>query len=102
MPQHANPRIARHDALRTPPRFVSSVDDGHLSRVLRVADPHAAAIVDRNPTRAGRGIEHGVQKRPVGNRVAAVAHRLSLAVWRRNGAAIEMIASNDDRRRYLA
>src|SRR5437667_288895 len=74
----------------------------YATMLINGRDPTVAAMVDRSPTRAGRGIEHGVQKRPVGNRVAAVAHRLSLAVRRRNGAAIEMIASNDDRRRYLA
>src|SRR5258707_592317 len=102
MTQHADPRIARHDALRPPPRIVGPVDHGHLPRVLRIADPHAAAIVYRTPTRPGRGIQHGVQKGPIGNGVATVAHGLGLAVRRGDGAAIEMIAADYDRRGDLA
>ena len=49
-----------------------------------------------------RGVEQGVEQRPVGDRVAAVLHALGLAVGRGDAAAVEMVAADDDRRRDFA
>ena len=43
-----------------------------------------------------------VQERPVGDGVRAVLHRLGLAVGRRDRAAVEVVAADDDRRGDLA
>ena len=61
----------------------------------------AAAVVDRDPGRAACGIEERVEERPVGHRIRAVAHRLGLAVGARDGAGIEVVSSDDDRRLEL-
>ena len=76
-----------------------AVGDDHHAGVQRVADADAAAVVHRHPGRAGRGVQQGVQQRPVGDRVAAVAHAFGLAVGRRHRAGVEVIAADDDRRR---
>ena len=79
-----------------------AVGDGHLSGVLRVADAHAAAVVNRHPRRAARGVQQRVQQRPVGDGVAAVLHRFGLAEGRGDRAAVEMVAAHHDRRLELA
>ena len=48
------------------------------------------------------GVEQGVEQGPVADRVAAVLHRLGLAVGRGDRAAVEMVAADDDRRRDFA
>jgi hypothetical protein len=68
-----------------------------LARVDRAADADAAAVVERHPGSAGRRVEQRVQQRPVGDRVGAVLHRLGLAVRRRHGAGVEVVAADHDR-----
>src|SRR6185437_9374805 len=79
-----------------------AVADDHHARVLRVAYADAAAVVDRDPGSAARRAEQRVEERPVGHRVAAVAHRLGLAVRARDGARIEVVAADHDGRLELA
>ena len=68
----------------------------------RVADPDAAAVVDADPGRARRDVDERVQDRPVRDRVRPVAHRLGLAIRRRDRAGVEVVAADHDRRRHLA
>ena len=68
----------------------------------RVADPDAAAVMHAHPRRTRCDIEQGVQDRPVGDRIGAVAHRLGLAVRRGDGARIEVVAPDHDGRFDLA
>ena len=75
-----------------------AVGDDHHAGVQRVADADAAAMVHRHPGGAARRIEQRIQDRPVGNRVAAVAHAFGLAIRRRHRAGVEMIAADHDRR----
>src|SRR5450432_3277543 len=56
----------------------------------------------RHPARPPPDVEQRVQNRPVGDRIAAVAHRLRLAEGRCDRARIEMIAADHDRRGELA
>src|SRR6187455_1080178 len=79
-----------------------AVADDHHTRVLRIADAHTAAVVDRYPGRAARGVQERVEHRPVGDRVGAVAHRFGLAVGARDRAGVEMISADYDRRLELA
>ena len=67
----------------------------------RVADAHAAAVVHRHPRRAGDGVEKGVEDRPVGDRIRAVAHGLRLTIRRCDGAGVEVVPSDHDRRLHL-
>ncbi len=53
-------------------------------------------MVEAHPRRAARGVEHDVQKRPVGDGVTAVQHALRLAIGARDGAAVQVIAADDD------
>src|ERR1700683_2492448 len=91
-------RISREHALDAPGHLVATISNGDLSGVQRVANAHAAAVVNRNPRRSGGRVQQSIQQRPIGDRVRAVLHALSLAKRRRHRAAIEMIAANHDRR----
>ena len=90
--------IAGEHALQLLVGFARAVGDDDHACVQRVADADAAAMMNRNPGGAGRGVEQRVQHRPVGNRVAAVAHAFGLAVGRRHRPGVEMVAADDDRR----
>ena len=79
-------------------RLAGAVGDDHHAGVQRVADADAAAVMHRHPGGAGRGVEQRVQDRPVGDRVAAVAHAFGLAVGRGDRSGVEMIAADHDRR----
>ena len=55
-----------------------------------------------NPGSAGGCVHERVEQSPVGDRIAAVDHSFGFAKRRRNGAGIEVVAANDDRRFDLA
>ena len=95
---HARPGVRREDALETRGGRIRAVRDDDHARVHRIADPDSAAMVDRDPRRAGGRVQHRVQERPVRDRVAAVAHRLRLAVRRGDRPAVEVVATDHDRR----
>src|SRR3546814_4447765 len=65
--------------------------------MLRIAHADPAAMMERHPGRAARGVEQRVEERPVADRVAAVLHRLGFAVGRGDRARIEMVAADDDK-----
>ncbi len=67
-----------------------------------ITDADAAAVVDADDVRARRAVQQGVQDRPVGDRVGAVAHRLRLAVRLGDAPGVEVVAGDDDRRRDFA
>src|SRR5258708_1917075 len=48
---------------------VAAVADNDQARVLRVPHADAAAVVNRYPRSARSGLAHGVEQRPVGNRI---------------------------------
>src|SRR5688572_23734008 len=56
--------------------------------------------MDRDPRRTARRVEQGVEDRPVGDGIAAVAHAFGLAVGRGDRSGIEVIATDDDRGTY--
>ena len=64
----------------------------------RVANPDAAAMMKRNPTRAARRVQQRIENRPVSNCIRAVFHCFGLAKWRSDRAGVEMIAADRDRR----
>ena len=80
MADDTHPGIRRQDAFQLPGRDLCPVGDGNHSGVLAVADPDSAAVMDRDPRRAGGRVDEGVEERPVGDGVRAVGHRLGLAV----------------------
>ena len=49
-------------------------------RQVEFADPHTAAVVERDPRGPAHGVQERVQYGPVGDGVAAVLHALRLAV----------------------
>ncbi len=57
----------------------------------------AAAVMQRNPCCARSRIEKRVQERPVGHGIRTILHGLCFAVGRGDRAAIEMVATDDDR-----
>ena len=74
----------------------------HLAGVNRAPDADSTAVVDRHPGRSRRGVEQGVEERPVGDGVGPVAHPLRLAVRRCHRAGVEVIPADDDRRLEVA
>ena len=76
----AHSRIAREHALEATRRCFRSVRDDDHAGMLRIADADAAAIMNRNPGRAGRGVDERIQQRPIRDRVAAVDHPFGLAI----------------------
>ena len=60
-------------------------NDDHAG-VLRIADTNAAAMVERNPSCTAGTVEQGIQQRPIGNGIGAVAHRLGFPIGTGDGA----------------
>src|SRR6266852_2258366 len=96
MPNHAHARIGRQHALDALGHHVGAVGDRDLPSVQRVADAHAAAVVDRDPRRARRSIHQRIQQRPVGHRVRAIFHAFGFAKRRSHRATIQVIAPKHD------
>ena len=96
------PGIAREDALEPCRGLGRAVGDDDHAGVQAVADADAAAVVEADPGRARGRVDQGVEDRPVGDGVGAVAHGLGLAVRAGHRAGVEVIAADDDRRRHLA
>ena len=80
MAHHAGRRIVGEYALEPPRRIIAAVADDHHSGVLRIAHPDAAAVMQADPCRAARGVQEGVEQRPIGDRIAAVEHRFRFAI----------------------
>src|SRR5918998_1424219 len=62
-----------------------------------LADPAPPAVVDRYPARPARGVEEGVEDRPVGYGVGSVPHSLGLAVGGGDAPGIQVVAPYDYR-----
>ena len=95
-------RVVPKHPLDTARSLRGSVGDNHHAGMLRIADPDAAAVMQRDPRRPAGTVEQRIEQRPVGHRIRAVAHRFGFAVRARNRAAVEMIAADDDRRLQFA
>src|SRR6185312_9535058 len=61
----SNPRIVGEDALDTFGHQIGTVGNRHLTGMLRVADANTAAVVNRDPTCATRGIEKRIEEGPI-------------------------------------
>src|SRR5215469_5553498 len=92
----ADAGIVRKNAFNARGHFLGAVSDSDLSSMYGVTDADAAAIVNGNPACAAGSVEHGVEHRPVGDRVGSVAHTFGFAIGRSDGAAVEMVAADDD------
>ena len=66
--------------------------------MLREAHAHATAMVQRNPCRARCSVEQRVEQRPVRHGIRAITHGFRLAVGAGDGATIEVVAADHDRR----
>jgi hypothetical protein len=100
--EDARAGIGRQHALEPLGHLGRTVGHNDHARVDRVSDPDAAAMVDADPGRAGGHVQQGVQDRPVGDRVGAVLHGFRLAVRRRDGAGVEVVAPDHDRGRHAS
>src|SRR6185312_10146281 len=80
---------------------IGAVTDDDYAGVLRISHANSAAVMNRHPRGAARGVEKGIEQRPVRDGVGAVAHRFGLAIRARDGAGVEVIAPDDDRRLQL-
>src|SRR5882672_11841832 len=74
------------------------VGDNHHAGVLRIAYADTSTVMQRDPRRPAGTVEQRIEQRPVGHSIRAIAHRFGFAVRARNRAAVEMIATDDDRR----
>ena len=97
MAHHASAGIVPEHARNAPVGGLGAVADDDHTGVLRIAHADAAAMVQRNPGRTTGDVEHGVEQRPVADRIAAVLHRFGLAIGAGHAARIEMIATDHDR-----
>src|SRR6185437_4178820 len=100
--QNARGRIVRQHALDTLAHLGRSVRYDHLARVQRIANPDAAAVMERHPARTARGVHQGIQYRPVCDRVASVQHGFCFTERRRDTTGVEVIAPYRDRCADLA
>ncbi len=91
-------RIGGEHALQPPAARLGAIGHHHHPGMLRVADADAAAVMNGNPGRARRRIEHRVEQRPIGDGVRPVAHGFGFAIGRRHRTGIQMIAPDHDRR----
>jgi hypothetical protein len=89
--------IRRQHALETLRGVIGAVGDDDHPCVNRIANPDSPAVVHADPRRACRHVEQGVQDRPVGDRIGAVAHGFRLAVRRRDGPGVEVVPPDHDR-----
>src|ERR1700693_6394480 len=60
VPGHADARIIGEHTLDTLSHFFGAVGYGDLAGMLRVADAHAAAVVNRHPRGPAGGVEQGI------------------------------------------
>ena len=95
MPHHSGGRVVPEHPLDAAIGFFGAVADDDEPGVLRVPHPDAAAVMNGNPRCPARGVQQGVQERPVRDRVGAVAHRLGFAVRARDRSTVEVIAADD-------
>src|SRR5580765_1209412 len=94
--------IRGQDALDSLGHHLTAISNGYLTCMKRVADSDASSVVDRDPGRACGCVHEGIQQRPICNCVGSVFHAFGLAEWRCDRAAIEVIATDYDRRFDLA
>jgi len=92
----AHTGVAGEDALKATSGGLGAVGDDDLPGVKAVADAHAAAMMEADPGGAVDGVDQRVENRPIGDGVRAVAHGFGFAVGAGYGAAVKMIAANDD------
>ena len=102
MPDHPHRGVVGQHALQFGSSQLGAVGHRHLAGVDGPADTDAAAVVDGHPARPGRGVHQRVEQRPVGDRVAAVGHRLGLPVRRGHRPGVQVIAADHHRRAQLA
>src|SRR5690606_40466391 len=95
-------RVVPENAAEALGGLIAAVGDDHHARVLRIAHADAAAVVERHPGRAARGVEERVEEGPVAHSIAAIAHRFGLAVWACDRSRIEMVAADHDGRLEFA
>src|SRR5258708_13854190 len=76
VPGHTDSRIIGKNALDALGHCVRSVGHGDLAGMERVANPYAAAVVDRDPACPAAGLEHRVQQWPVRDGITAGFHAL--------------------------
>src|SRR5690606_15203641 len=97
VPDHAHAGVVGQHAPDLLARQRGAVGDRDLPGVEGAAHADAAAVVQGHPGGAGRHVDHGVEQRPVGDGVGAVPHGLGLPVRGGDGAAVEVVAADDDR-----
>ena len=73
-------RIGREDTLEPVASVIGPVGYHDHTRVLRKAHSNSASVVQRDPMSPTRHRGHGVEERPVADRVGAVFHAFCLSV----------------------
>ena len=98
MADDAHAGVDGQDPFQAFGRFRRAVGDNDLPGVQAVADAHAAAVVEADPGRAAGGVDQRVEDGPVGDGVGAVFHAFGFAVGAGDGAAVEVVAADHNRR----
>src|SRR5262245_42365970 len=94
--RHPQSRVSGEDTLQTARRLGCAIGHDHLPGMDAIANPYPTTVVNAHPGGPAHRIDEGVEQRPVGNGVGAIAHGFGLAVWARHRAAIQVVTANDN------
>ncbi len=94
--ENAEEGVVGEDSFEAGVGFFGAVGDYYLSGVLGEADAYAAAVVETYPTGSADGVDGEVEEGPVADGIGAVEHAFGFAIGGGDGAAVEVIATDDD------
>lgn len=97
MAEDAHHRVVLEDAGESVRGFGGAVGDDDLTGVLGESDADPAAVVEADPACSGCDVGGEVEEWPIGDGVGAVFHGFGFAVWGCDGAAVKVVAADDDR-----
>ena len=102
MTHYAGGRVVVQHAGNALGGFISTVADNHHPGVLGETHADTATVVQRDPGRAAGGVEQGVEQWPVGHGVGTVLHGFGFTVGARDRAGVQVVTTDNHRRRQLA
>ena len=94
--RHPQAGVGGENTLQAARRLGCAIGHDHLPGMDAIANAYAAAVVNAHPGGPAHRVDEGVEQRPVGNGVGAVAHGLGLAVRAGHRAAVQVVAANDN------
>ena len=81
MAKDAHARIAGEDTSQTVLGIFGSICNHDHAGMLGITNADAPAVVNRDPGGASSSVDKRIEKRPIGNGIAAIDHSFGLAIW---------------------